>query len=144
MGFIVCLHLCIPLPTRTRPRRFRPRNPRRCQKCPVTGDGVVELLREGVINDPHHRPKIHGEGEGDADVRVGMHEIRGAVDGVEDECWGGGEGAGVGCFFAEEGVGRIFGAQVAEDEFFDGFVGFGDEVRGWRGISAVLFSGACI
>ena len=68
-----------------------------------------------------------------------MHEVGGAVDGVEDECWGRGEGAGVGCFFAEEGVGRVFGAEVAEDVFFDGFVGFGDEVGGWMSVSAVFF-----
>ena len=46
------------------------------------------------------------EGEGDADVRMGMYEVCGAVDGVDDECGGGGEGAGGGGFFAEEAVGR--------------------------------------
>ena len=63
---------------------------------------MVDLLGEGIIHDPHHRDEVHGEGEGDGDVRVSMHEVCGAVDGVEDEGWGGGECAGGGCFFAEE------------------------------------------
>ena len=33
------------------------------------------------------------EGKGNADVGVGMNEVCGAVDRVDDECWGGGEGS---------------------------------------------------
>lgn len=44
-----------------------------------------------------------GEAEGDADVWVAVDEVCGAVDGVADEGWGGGEvcAGGVG-FFAEK------------------------------------------
>lgn len=41
-----------------------------------------------------------GEGEGDGDVGVAVDEVCGAVDGVDYECWGGGEGACCGGFFA--------------------------------------------
>lgn len=102
--------------------------------CPLALDGVVYLLREGVVDHPDEGLAIEGEREGDGDVRVGVDEVCGAVDGVDDEGWGGGEGARGGGFFAEEGVGGVGGEEGGGDEGFDCFVGFGYEVRGWVGI----------
>lgn len=42
------------------------------------------------------------EGKGDADVGVGVNEICGAINGVDDERWSGGEGAACGGFFAKK------------------------------------------
>ncbi len=72
----------------------------------VAADGVVEVLGEGVVDDADEGAAVVGEGEGDGDVRVGVDEVGGAVDGVDDEGWGGGEVAGCGGFFAEEAGGR--------------------------------------
>ncbi len=66
----------------------------------LAADGVVEVVGEGVVDDADEGPEVVGEGEGDGDVGVGVDEVCGAVDGVDDECWGGGEGAGGGGFFA--------------------------------------------
>ena len=43
-----------------------------------------------------------------------MDEVRGAVDGVDDECWGRGEGGGRGGvgLFAYEGDGGVGGAEA--------------------------------
>ena len=65
-------------------------------------DRVIEVLGERIIDDADQRAEIVGKGEGDADVRMGVHEVCGAVDGVDDEGGGRGEVAGGGGFFAEE------------------------------------------
>ena len=63
-----------------------------------------------------------------------MDEVRGAVDGVDDEGWGVGELlARVVGFFADEFEGRVGGEEARGDHFFDCLVGFGDEVGGWMG-----------
>lgn len=47
---------------------------------------MVELLRERVIDDPYEWHHLVGEGEGDGDVGESVDKVRGAVDGVDDEC----------------------------------------------------------
>lgn len=47
---------------------------------------MVELLRERVIDHSYERDHLVGESEGDGDVGEGVDEVRGAVDGVDDEC----------------------------------------------------------
>lgn len=64
-----------------------------------------------------------------------MYEVRGAVDGVNDECWGGSEFlAWVVGFFADELEGWVCSEEARGDHFLDGLVGFGDEVGGWAGL----------
>lgn len=59
-----------------------------------------------------------------------MHEVGCAVDGVDDEGWGGGDGglAGDVGFFANKGERGVGGAQAGGDVGFDGAVGFGYDV----------------
>ena len=40
-------------------------------------DRVIEVLGERVIDDADQRAEIVGKGEGDADVRMGVHEVCG-------------------------------------------------------------------
>ena len=47
---------------------------------------MVELLREWVIDDSYKWHHFVGEGKGDGDVGEGVDKVRGAVDGVDDEC----------------------------------------------------------
>lgn len=70
-------------------------------------NGGVEVVGEGVVDDADEGDEVVDEGEGDADVGVGVDEVCGAVDGVDDEGGGGGElgFAGDVGFFAEESVG---------------------------------------
>ena len=58
------------------------------------------MLREWVVDDADEGKEAEGEGQGDGDVGVGVHEVCGAVDWVDYECWGLGEAAGEGGFFA--------------------------------------------
>lgn len=68
--------------------------------------GVVEVPEEGVVDDADEGAAGGREAEGDADVRVAVHEVRRAVDRVADEGRGGREGrAGRVGFFAEESGG---------------------------------------
>ena len=61
---------------------------------------------ERIVDDANERDEIVDEGERDADVGVGVDEVGRAVDGVDDECGGGGEvEAWVVGFFAEEAGG---------------------------------------
>lgn len=63
-------------------------------------DGVVEILSEGIVDDADERFELVGEGEGDGDVGMSVHEIGGSVYWVDYEGWGGGEAARRGGFFA--------------------------------------------
>ena len=115
-------------------RRMGGRDARSGHKGAVAFDGAVEVLGEGVVDDADEGFQLVGEGEGDGDVRVGVHEVGGAVDGVDDERGCQGEtrgGSGGGGFFAEEGVGGVGVFEGGGDHGFDGFVGFGDEVGGF-------------
>lgn len=68
--------------------------------------GVVEVPEEGVVDDADAGAAGVREAEGDADVRVAVHEVRRAVDRVADEGRGRREGrAGRVGFFAEESGG---------------------------------------
>lgn len=69
-------------------------------------DGGVEMVGEGVVDDADEGDEVVDEGEGDADVGVGVDEVCGAVDRVDHEGGGGGElgFAGDVAFFAEESV----------------------------------------
>lgn len=104
------------------------------QEGAAAADRGVEGLREGVVDDADGGEQVDAEAEGDADVGVVVHEVGGAVDGVDDEGWAGGE-ARVGRvgFFAHEGDVGVFFAEGGRDHCFDGAVGFGDEVSGWEG-----------
>ncbi len=104
-----------------------------CEERAVAFDGAVKVLGEGVVDDADEGFSVVGEGEGDGDVRVGVHEVGGAVYGIDYERGGGreaGGGGGGGRFFAEEGVGGVGVFEGGGDHGFDGFVGFGDEVGG--------------
>ena len=62
-----------------------------------------------------------------------MDEVEGAVDGVDDEGWVGGQpGGGPGDvrFFAEEFVVGVGGAEGGGEHLLDCVVGFGDQVGG--------------
>lgn len=99
----------------------------------AVGDGAVEVSREGVVDDADAGPVFGDEGQRDGGVGVAVHEVQGAVYGVDDEGRGGGEAGGapgdVG-FFAEEGVVRVGGAEGGGEHVFDFVVGLGDEVGG--------------
>lgn len=108
-------------------------NTRGCEEHAAAFDGAVEVLGERVVDDADKGFSVVGEGEGDGDVRVGVHEVGGAVYGIDYERGGGreaGGGGGGGRFFAEEGVGGVGVFEGGGDHGFDGFVGFGDEVGG--------------
>jgi hypothetical protein len=67
-----------------------------------------EEVGEGVVDNADDGLAVVAEAEGDADGRVAVDEVCGAVDGVDDECWGGGKGvARFICFFADEAVGVL-------------------------------------
>lgn len=53
-------------------------------------DGGVEVLGERVVDDADDGFVGDDEGHGDGDVGVGVDEVGGAVDGVDDEGGGGG------------------------------------------------------
>ena len=51
---------------------------------------MIEVPGEGVVDDADEGDEVVGEGEGDGDVGVRVHEVGCAVDGVADEGWVGG------------------------------------------------------
>ena len=55
------------------------------EPCSAALDGGVEETRVGVVYDTDDGVACHGQAERDADVRVQVHEVCGAVDGVDDE-----------------------------------------------------------
>ena len=63
-------------------------------------DGMVEMLGEGIVDDADEGFELVGEGEGDGDVRMSVHEVGSSVYWVDYEGWGWGEAAGCGGFFA--------------------------------------------
>lgn len=79
---------------------MRSRDARGCEVGALAVDGVVEVLGEGIVDDADEGTELVGEGKGDGDVGMGVHKVHGAVYGVDDEGWGGGEAAGCRCFFA--------------------------------------------
>lgn len=62
-------------------------------------NGVVEVLGERVVDDADEGLEFVGEGEGDGDVGMSVHEVGGSVYGVDYEGWGRGEAARCGGFF---------------------------------------------
>ena len=72
----------------------------------MAADGVVDVLCEGVVDDADQGDEVVREGEGDTDVGVSVNEVCCAVDGVDNEGWGGGKRAAYGGFFAEEAMWR--------------------------------------
>lgn len=73
-------------------------------------DSGVEMVSEGVIDDTDKGDEVVYEGEGDADVGVGVDEVCSAVDGVDDEGGGGGEvgfAGDVGFFTEESGACQV-------------------------------------
>ena len=71
-----------------------------CEVGAFAMDGVVEMLDEGIVDDADEGFELVGERKGDGDVGMTVHEVGGSVYGVDYECWGGGEAAGCGGFFA--------------------------------------------
>lgn len=63
-------------------------------------DGVVEMLGERVVDDTNEGFKVVGEGEGDGDVGMSVHEVGGPVYRIDYEGWGRGEAARCRGFFA--------------------------------------------
>ena len=77
--------------------------PGRGQVRSLAFDAGVEVLGERVVHHADSGAFVDGYAEGDADVGVEVEEVVGAVYGVDDEGWGGGEGvAGLVGFFAHE------------------------------------------
>ena len=62
-------------------------------------DGVVDMLGEGVVDDADEGFEFVGEGKGDGDIWMSVHEVGGSVYRVHYEGWGWGETAGCGGFF---------------------------------------------
>ena len=61
-----------------------------------------------------------------------MDKVGGAIDGVANESWGGGEPlAGLIGFFTKEGEGGVLGGEGGRNHYFDGTVGFSYEVDNW-------------
>ena len=56
-------------------------------KCALTLDGVEQIPRDRIENYANQRNKIVDEGERDAEVRVGVDKIHGAVNGIDDKGW---------------------------------------------------------
>lgn len=72
----------------------------------TTADAVVDVGSEGVEDDADEGSEVVDKGQRDTDVRVGMDEVRCAVDWVADECRGCSEiHAGLVRLFAEESGG---------------------------------------
>ena len=71
-----------------------------CEVGAFAMNSVVEMLGERVVDDTDEGFKLVGEGEGDGDVWMSVHEVGGSVYGVDYERWGGSEAARCGCFFA--------------------------------------------
>lgn len=97
----------------------------------AAGDGAVQVPREGVVDDADQGPVFGDEGERDGGVGVAVHEVEGAVDGVDDE--GGVRGqpgavAGDVAFFAQELVVWVGGGEGGGEHVFDCVVGFRHEV----------------
>ena len=63
-------------------------------------DGMIEVLGERIVDDANEGFELVGEGEGDGDVGMSMHEVGGSVYWVDYEGWGWGEAAGRRSFFA--------------------------------------------
>lgn len=63
-------------------------------------NSMVEMLGEGIVDDADEGFELVGEGEGDGDVGMSVHEVGGSVYRVDNECWGWSESAGRGGFFA--------------------------------------------
>jgi hypothetical protein len=72
----------------------------------MAADCGVQLAGERVIDNTNVRDVINGKAERDAEIGVCVYEVCGAVDGVDDECWTGGEVrfAGYVRFFANKAV----------------------------------------
>ena len=51
----------------------------------------VQVLREGVVDNANKGFLVEGEGQGDRNVGVGVNEVCGAINGIDDEGWSGGE-----------------------------------------------------
>lgn len=95
------------------------------QKSAPAFNAGIELIEEGVEDDADGWDFVDGKTKGDADGREGVDEVRGAVDGVDDEGGCGGElHAGFVGFFADELEGGVSGHEFCGDHFFDGLVGF--------------------
>ena len=60
------------------------------QKRALAADSAVERCCEGVVDDADGRDPVYGQAQRDADVRVAVHEVCCAVDGVayEGRGWG--------------------------------------------------------
>ena len=54
---------------------------------PLVADRVVEVLREGVVDDANLRDAVYCEAEGDADVGVGVHEVGRPIYRIDYETW---------------------------------------------------------
>lgn len=65
-----------------------------------------------------------------------MNEVGSSVNGIDDECWGVGEGlAWVVGFFADKLEFGVCSEQAFGDHFLDGLVGFRYEIGSYRHIS---------
>jgi hypothetical protein len=72
-------------------------------------DGGVESIGEGIENDAHDRDAEDSKAEGDADIGEPVNEVRGAVNGVDDEGGVVGKRGGTSSFFAQEAIGNVLG-----------------------------------
>ena len=64
---------------------------------------MVHLLREWVVDDPDLGVLVNREAQGNGDVGVGVDEIGGAIDGIDDEDGPRGNSAGRwSCLFSQE------------------------------------------
>lgn len=63
-------------------------------------NSVIEMLGERVIDDTDEGFEVVGEGEGDRDVWMSVHEVGGSIYRVDYEGWGRREAARCGGFFA--------------------------------------------
>ena len=71
-----------------------------CEVGTFAMDGMVEMLGEGIVDDADEGFEFVGEGEGDGNVGVTVHEVGGSIYGVDYEGWSGREAARGGGFFA--------------------------------------------
>lgn len=92
-------------------------------KTPLPANPRVQPACKWVIDDADGRDAADGKPQADADVRPAMDEIRGAVDGVDDERRLRAElHAGLVRLLAEEREGRVQRAESARDEGFHGLI----------------------
>ena len=70
-----------------------------CEVSTLAVNGVVEMLDEGIVDDAHEGLELVGEGEGNGNVGMGVHEICSTIYWVDNEGWSRGKAARCGGFF---------------------------------------------